>query len=140
MARYRPTVAAELPRGWFVKESLTLISPDGQANLIFSLEVIDENLDSHGYADAQATVLRNNFGAYREFAYGPSQVFGGRPGYYRQFEWTPEDGIPVTHIQQYFADNGRGYTATVTTPSSLFPAVESVLRDLLVSLTIESGS
>jgi hypothetical protein len=136
MTSFRPTLGADLPDGWQVKESITLLAPDGQANVIASSEPIDPDVDSHKYADSQAAMLRREFPGFSEYSSGPETVFGGRSGFERVFEWTPPDGVPVTQIQHYHASNGQGYTATATTPSRLFVAVESVLRNILHSVVI----
>ena len=64
-------------------------------------------------------------------------MLGGRQCYVREFEWKPQDGVPVTQIQLYYTEDGRGYTATATTPSSHFPTVAVELRQLLSGLTID---
>lgn len=126
-----------LPSDWFGKESLTLLSPDGQANVIASSEPLDPDIDTKEYADYQGELLRSEFPHYREHDYREIEVFGGgRRGYIRQFEWTPPDGVRVMQLQLYYAEPGRGFTATATTPSSNFPRVESELRQILSGLSI----
>lgn len=137
MGRFAPRLSAELPTGWFAKESMTILAPDGQANIIASSEPLDESIDTDRYAGVQGDLLRAEFPGYREVSFEPVAMLGGRQGYRRQFEWTPPEGLPVTQIQLYHAEPGRGFTATATTPSTVFPAVESVLREVLESLTID---
>ncbi len=136
MPEFRPLLSSDLPGGWFAKESITLVAPDAQANVIASSEPLDDGIDSHRYAEIQGDILRREFPAYREFSYGPVEMFGSEPAYRREFEWTPPDGVAVTQIQMYCAIRGRGYTATATTPSSVYLAVESTLRRILESLAI----
>jgi hypothetical protein len=140
MGRFAPRLSAELPTGWFAKESITLLAPDGQANIIASSEPLDESINTDRYAGVQGDLLRGEFPAYKEASFEPVDLFGGRRGYLRHFEWTPPDGVPVTQIQLYHAEKGRGFTATATTPSTVFPAVESVLRDVLASLVIDHNT
>jgi hypothetical protein len=66
------------------------------------------------------------------------EVFGGRHGFLRQFRWTPQDGPPVTQIQLYYVDEGRGFTATATTPSESFPDLELLLRQTLLGLRLNA--
>ena len=134
MSRFRPTISAPLPDGWFAKESLTLLAPDGQANVIASSEPLAEEIDTDTYASVQGDLLRTEFPGYDEFSFEETQVFGGRRGYVRRFEWLPPDGVAVTQIQLYFAESGRGYTATATTPSAEFSRYELELRDILDGL------
>ncbi len=136
MTNFYSTLTADLPDGWSGKESITLLAPDAQANVIASNESLDPSIDSHQYADIQAGLLRSEFPGYREFSFGKRTVFGARTGFERVFQWTPPDGVPVTQIQLYYASGSRGYTVTATTPSRLFPSVESVLRKILDSLAI----
>jgi hypothetical protein len=135
MPAFQCELTSVLPTGWFAKESITLLAPDGQANIIASSEPLDDSIDTHRYAEVQGDLLRKEFPAYQEFSYGQVPMFGST-GYRRQFEWTPPDGAAVTQIQLYYATRGRGYTATATTPSSVFPAVEAVLNMVLESLAI----
>lgn len=128
-----------MPEGWFVKEAITLLDPEGQANVIASTEPLDPNIDAQWYAEVQGDLLRRGFREYREFYFGPTRVFGGRQGYMRRFEWTPPeaDAVPVTQLQLYYAENGRGYTATATTPTSQIQRFELLLRQILGGLRIE---
>lgn len=137
MQRFKPQLTAPLPEGWFAKESITLLAPDGQANIIASSEPLDPSIDTDRYAEVQGELLRKEFPGYREFAYEPAQMLGGRRGFIRRFEWTPPDGVPVTQIQLYYAENGRGYTATATTPSTAFERFELQFRQLLGGLQLD---
>lgn len=138
--RFKPKLSATLPEGWFVKESITILAPDGQANVIASSEPLDPSINTKRYAEVQGELLSSEdegFPGYREFQFGPTEVLEGRKGYMRRFEWIPPDGDPVTQIQLYYVDNGRGYTATATTPSANVQDFELVLRQLLGELRIE---
>jgi hypothetical protein len=135
--RFKPQLTAPLPEGWFAKESITLLAPDGQANIIASSEPLDPSIDTDRYSEVQGELLRKEFPGYREFAYEPAQMLGGRRGFIRRFEWTPPDGVPVTQIQLYYAENGRGYTATATTPSTAFERFELQFRQLLGGLQLD---
>ena len=136
MERHRPTISALMPDDWFAKESITLMAPDGQANVIMSSEPLDSGIDTNQYAGVQGQLLRNEFPGYEEYAFESTEVFGGRRGYLRHFEWTPPDGVPVTQLQLYYAENGRGYTATATAASSSFAKAETELRQILEGLSI----
>jgi tetratricopeptide (TPR) repeat protein len=140
MRTFHPVLVGSLPGTWFAKESMTLLAPDGQANVIASSEPLDETIDTHHYAEVQGDLLRNEFPGYDERRFEKKTMFGGREGYIREFEWTPPDGVPVTQIQLYYTEAERGFTATATTPSSHFPAVELELRQLLDALIIDQSS
>lgn len=124
--------------GWFAKESVTVLAPDGQANVIASTEPLDPTIGSEDYARIQGDLLRTEFPRYVEHAFTPALVFGGRPGFVRRFSWTPPDGVSVTQIQLYHAQGGRGFTATATTPSTQFERHEPALRRILASLAYPS--
>lgn len=138
MQRFKPQITTPLPEGWFAKESITLLAPDGQANLIASSEPLDAGIDAQQYAEVQGDLLRQEFEGYREFRFEPTQLLGGRQCYLRHFEWSPPDGAPVTQIQLYYAEDGRGYTATATTPSAQFDRYAFRLRQILDGILIES--
>ena len=122
---------------------MTLLAPDGQANVIASSEPLDLSIDTQRYAEIVGEALRKEFAKpdhnYRELHFEPTLVFGGRQGYVRRFEWTPldADAQRVTQMQLYYAENGRGYTATATTPSSEIQGFELLLRQILGALRIE---
>ena len=50
MDRFRPTISALKPPEWFGKESITLLAPDGRANVIASSEPLAEEIDIDRYA------------------------------------------------------------------------------------------
>ncbi|MCB0880015.1 MAG: DcrB-related protein [Thermoleophilia bacterium] len=140
MQRFKPQLTAPLPEGWFAKESITLLAPDGQANVIASSEPLDPTIDTNQYAQVQGDLLRKEFPGYREFAFEPARMLGGKQGYIRRFEWTPPDGVAVTQIQLYYAEEGRGYTATATTPSTQFERFEMQFRQLLGGLALDQAA
>jgi tetratricopeptide (TPR) repeat protein len=140
MDYFRPNLVATLPSEWFAKESMTLLAPDGQANIIASGEPLDPSIDTEQYASVQGELLRKEFPEYDEQEFGPMVLFGDRHGYIRTFRWTPPDGVEVTQVQIYYAEGGRGYTATATAPSSEFGPRELLLREALGSLRIGEPS
>lgn len=114
-------------------------SRHGQANVIASSEPLDPTIDTDQYATVQGDLLRQEFPGYRNFSFGPAKMLGGKSGYIRRFEWTPPDGVAVTReeIQLYYAEEGRGYTATATTPSTQFERFDMQFRQLLGGLTLD---
>lgn len=126
--RFRPRLTLPHPEAWFAKESLTLIAPDGQANVIASGEPIPWDIDVASYADVQGGQLRAKFSRYLEHEFGPVVLANGLQGYRRRFEWTPPDGVPVTQIQVYYAEPGRGYSVTATTPTTQFDRFETIFQ------------
>jgi tetratricopeptide (TPR) repeat protein len=136
MPQFRAAVAAAVPNGWFAKESTTLLAPDGQANIIVSSEPLDPSIDTDRYASAQGELLEKEFPQFKQKRFERMTMLGGREGYIREFEWTPEDGAPVTQLQLYYAEEGRGYNATATTPSAGFAERELVLLEALQALRI----
>jgi hypothetical protein len=130
------TLAATNLPGWFHKESITLLAPDGQANVIASSEPLDPAITTTQYAMIQGDLLSREFPGYTEHTFESAWVFGITDGYIRDFSWTPPDGVQVRQMQCYAVRDGRGYTATATVPTSQFARFESELRRLLASLRI----
>jgi hypothetical protein len=122
-----------LPGDWDFKESITLLSPDGQANIIFSSEPVSSDFDSTRYAQIQGELLYEEFPEYIEQAFDPV-VFGGIEGWERRFEWKPADRDRVTQIQRYAVAAQRGYTATATVPAQSFSIHGELLQTLLAEL------
>lgn len=143
MERVKCQISALLPVGWYFKESITLLAPDGRANVIASAEPLDPTIDLKQYAGVQGELLEKEFPGYRELAYEDMNVFGGRGGKLRRFEWHPppsrSDGEtePVTQLQLYYVENGRGYTATATAPSTDFGRYQLQLAEILETLLLE---
>ena len=138
MRRFLGEISAPVPEGWFAKGSITLLSPDRQANVIASSEPLDPSIDTTRYADVQGELLTKEFPGYVQHDYRQLELFGGRTGYLRAFEWRPPDGEPVTQLQMYHASGGRGFTATATTPSAQFAEKEFLLRQIMNDLVIET--
>jgi hypothetical protein len=136
MEAFQSPLSASIPDGWLVEESITLSSPDGTANVIVSDRPLDAPMTAHAYAEAHSDLLAD-FPEYQELEFVETQVFGGRTGYLRHFEWTPEGSERVTQIQLYYTENGRAYTATATTTTASFEELEPQLRQVLGELRIE---
>ena len=136
VSTYETELLATLPRSWQVKESVTLLAPDGQANVIASIEPLDEGIALEQYAGIQGDLLQKEFPGFREHAYGEVIALGGRSGMMREFTWAPPDGVEVSQIQLYYVEDGRGYTATATTPASQFPARRVELRQILLAVRL----
>lgn len=133
---FTPTLRASLPADWLAKESITLLAPDGQANVIASSEPLAPDVDLHRYAGAQGELLRTEFPGFVENTFEEMTVFRDRAGYLRRFEWSPPEGERVTQLQLYYVEDARGYTATATSPTATFREYEPDLLEILLSLTI----
>ena len=79
---------------------MTVLSPDGQANVIVSSESLDPSIDTTEYATKQVGDLAREFPGYRQIAFTPARLLGIRQGYLCRYEWQPPTGPPVTQLQQ----------------------------------------
>jgi hypothetical protein len=130
-------IQAPRPAEWFFKESITVIAPHGEANVIISGEPLSPHISVDRYAEVQGELLAAEFPGYHQDSFEPSVVFGHHLGYLRQFSWRPPDGVPVTQLQCYAVQESRGYTGTATTPTTGFGRHEDVLRWVLASASID---
>lgn len=105
--------------------------------MIFSSEPVDPEIDSAGYAELQKENLSQEFPGYRQIAWEPMRMLGGREGRLNRFEWQPTDGPRVTQIQIYYVEGERGYTATATAYAEDFPHQSRVLTEILDRLRID---
>jgi hypothetical protein len=133
-------LAVVVPTDWLAKESVTVLHPDGIANVIVSTEPLDDSVpDAETYATQQGNILHVEFDGYHELAFHEILV-PGLPGraFFRDFTWLPEGSAPIRQLQIYAVDlsSGRGVTATATTPWVEFPALQSTLMDLLLGVTL----
>jgi tetratricopeptide (TPR) repeat protein len=138
MRPFAPSLRGALPDEWLLKESVTLLAPDGRANVIVSSEPLDPSIDTADYADLQGRLLRAEFPGFTEHEVSETPVLGGAFGVRRLLSWTPPDADPVTQIQVYLVRGGRGYTATATASTEDFHAVELQLRQVLDALVADA--
>jgi tetratricopeptide (TPR) repeat protein len=131
MERFTSEVSAPLPDSWITQETFTLSHPERKANVIVTVEPTDM-LDSEEYAASHGELLRQQFNKYEEIEFTSVEWLDGRSAYRRQFRWEPEDSVPVTQIQLYFAEYGQAYIATATTTTADF---EQLKHDLMLVLT-----
>lgn len=138
MERFAGRLRVPLPEGWRGKESLTLLAPDGRANIIASLEPIPLDFDSRRYAEAIGEQMTpEGFPGLRILRFEPTPLMGNRTdGYLRVFEWDPpEEPHSVIQLQIYHAANGTGLTATATTPDVDYDRYEVQLLTVLAGIT-----
>jgi hypothetical protein len=129
---FQGSIEVVLPAGWYAKESFTILAPDGQANVILSSEPLDEAIDVQRYADVQGDLLEKEFPHFRGVGVGEMVLSGGISGRWRQFGWTPPDGLRVTQLQIYAVPfPGRGYTATATSPDGSWDRYAELLRSIV---------
>lgn len=132
--RVGDSLSAPLLNNWLFKESITLLEPNGAANVIFSSENLAENIDSRSYAETQEKLLRDEFPEFSQIDFEPMTIFGNHEGFMRRFEWTPPDGKRVTQLQLYAVINGRGYTATATALAKDFSEHELQIVEIVEGL------
>lgn len=140
--RTRSSVSLEIPEGWYVKESYTVLAPDGQANVIVSSEPLDPGVEARQYAEVQGSLLRGEFPGYEEDGdVEPFSIHGlSGPAFLRRFRWQPEDGVAVRQVQVYGVRSGRGFTATATAPLTSFSSYAAVLSAVLATLTVDEAA
>ena len=137
MTWFQGSIAAALPDGWYAKESLTVLAPDGQANVILSSEPLDASIDARRYAEVQGELLAREFPRYTEIGRGDTALTGGIPAGWRQFRWSPPDGLPVTQLQLYAVPvPGRGYTATATSSDAHWAGYAELLRFIVFQVVL----
>lgn len=132
----RPRLAGEVAADWLTKESLTFLAPDGRANVIASSEPLSAAVDATRYAEVQGDQLRREFPAYRELSFERAVVFGDLLGWVRVFTWVPPEGVPITQVQAYAAEQGRGFTATATTTSTAYASLRDELWAVVTSVRL----
>lgn len=134
-----PQIIATARRDWSYKEQVTLLAPDGGANVIVSSEPLSEDVGLEQYAGIQGELLNSEFDEYVELTFEPIEAFGTE-GYLRVFEWAPPDGIPVSQMQIYAVKDGRGFTATATTTVERYGDFDREFRAVLTNLRLRGCS
>lgn len=133
-------LAADIPPSWSYKESLTLLAPEWQANIIFSSEPLTKEFTSKEYAEEQQEVLRREFPGWEPRGDLKSHSIAGLDeiGWIRDFTWEPPDRPRVRQVQIYGVQGSRGWTATATAEADAFLEREAELLDALERLSAVS--
>ena len=134
------SISINLPDEWFYKESFTLLAPDGRANVILSSEPLEASITTLEFSTIQGDLLETEFPGYEpSIDQEDFPLASGDVAMIRQFNWTPEDGSPVTQAQIYFVADGRGLTATATATAEHFVAVRETLFGILQSIFVNGA-
>jgi len=139
MTRFTPRLSLPLPDGWRAREEITLVAPDGQANIVASSESVSADLTTREYAEAAGTTLASNqLPGFQEISFEPSELSDGREGWLRRFTWDPPDAPNVTQSQLYYVEGERGYTATATSVAGEAARYDLQLSQLLSGLLVRT--
>ena len=136
-----PRIDLDVPKDWQFKEQITVVhdpsATDGlNVNVIASSEQLGPGLETDAYVDSMTSKLQSEFPAFRQLQLERMNVFGGRPGWLRRFEWEPEPGLSITQLQAYYTEGERAYTATATAETKDFEQCQRDLIDVLMSLEL----
>lgn len=141
-----PSIAVHIPAGWSFKESMTILSPSREANVIFSSESLDRSVSAKEYTLRQYDTLANEFPGFVSLGVESFSIQGLTGEVFRHdFRWQPGDEDdtptkPVRQIQIYAVRPGRGYTATATTTNDHIDEFGPVLVGILSSLIIREAA
>jgi hypothetical protein len=80
MKTVRTRLGAVIPDDWYWKESLTILAPEGKANIILSSEPLDDAIDLDRYTRVQGELLVEEFPGYRPIALEPMRMMGKGKG------------------------------------------------------------
>jgi hypothetical protein len=107
--------------------------------VIVSIEPVPVGTTSQEYADAIGEQFREEeFAEFDELAVTETELTDGGSAILRRFSWRPSESAPVTQMQLYRVDGARGLTATATTSSASFSAIELELEQVLLSVAVGS--
>ncbi len=130
MTRFESDAISPVPPEWTARETLTLIAPDGRANVTASSEPVSPDTTPEEFAVAiGASLAGGECPGYSEVSFGPTSTIGGEPAWLRTFNWDPPDADPVTQVQPYFTRRGRGYTLTATSAVDDHQRYEQMLTE-----------
>jgi hypothetical protein len=138
-----PAIAVCMPPGWSLRESLTVTSPGGDANVIFSSERLQPPISAWDYMINGYDLLASEFSGFVSRGFEQFSIEGVTGEVYRHvFEWEPpeEGSRPVVQMQLYAVRQARGFTATATTTADRIDELGSVLVGILSSLIISEES
>lgn len=130
MRRFRPVLTGIAPDGWFARESIHL-SDGGGGSVVAAVEFIAPGTTLERYAQEYGEILSRELPGFAELDLSETTLASGAPGLMRRFRWTPEAGEPVTQLQLYALEGGKGVVATATAPADSFAELEPMLHELL---------
>ena len=135
-------LSCEVPSDWYVKESLTLLAPDGSVNVIVSSEPLDLDgaIDSQAYATEQGRLLEIGCPGYQELEYQAVSWPSGCSAWFRRYRWCPLSADPVEQLQIYWVDRGRGYTGTATGSIASIGQADNTVMSILRSVRAARSS
>jgi len=141
MTRFESELTLPLPPDWVARDTLTLVSPDGRANVTASSEPVDPDTTTEQFATSiGASLADGQFPGYHEISSGPTDTVDGEPAWLRRFDWSPPDSERVSQLQLYFARGGRVYTLTATSTADDNRMFEQMLTEMLRSVVLRSPS
>jgi hypothetical protein len=133
-----PLISFRYPKGWAMKESVTLLAPDALCNVIASTDLLPLEMTAEEYAFDQGKTLIAEFPFFEERPLHVVEVDGlASHAYLREFTWVPRDSGKVRQLQLYGVSSGIGITATATCLDADTPAVFDRMLDVLLTLTVD---
>lgn len=133
--------ALHVPPGWETREEISLLAPNGRANVLASSVPLEKPLTTEEYASLHSEQMPIEFRGYKEASFEPAQLLGDKSCWVRDFKWDPPDTAgSVRQLQVYHSDGKRGYTATVTALVADFLEQEAELLQVLRGLRIASAT
>ena len=135
MRRFRPTLTAAAPEGWLARESIQLSNGAG-ASVVATVDFVPPDTTPELLAQEYSEIMSRGLPGFVDVDLASITLASGAPGLLRRFRWTPEEGGPVTQLQLYAVEEGRGVVATAAAPADSFSELEPMLHELLRSLEL----
>jgi hypothetical protein len=134
--RFFSAISIVRPDGWVASDSLELIAPDRRVHLRVSSEdlAVEDTLED--YVRRYASLMADRLPGYAAEHEKAAKLFGGRDAVVCRYTWSPRDRPPITQVQAYCLEGGRGFVATVTMPQAFFAELEDVAMRLLGSIAL----
>ena len=139
MRRFRPALTAAAPDGWLARESIRLSNGAG-ASVVATVDFFPRDTTPEALAQEYREILSHGLAGFVDVDLTQITLASGTPGLLRRFRWTPEEGGPVTQLQLYAVEEGRGLVATAAAPADSFAGLEPMLHELLRGLELPRAS
>jgi DcrB len=140
VGRFRATLTAPVPKGWFVRESLELVSPPQNVYAVASVGTVEPETGVEDFAERHRAALSDRLPGYEELGTETVHLAGGPAAILRSFRWTPEEGGALAELHLYAVSGRRGLLARACSPADRFAEVESQLRALLTGIGVGTPS
>lgn len=139
LKEFRRLLVNHLPTGWKMVPDpfgITLASSADEAHVYGESIPLPPGMKVGEYARQYDQDFKENYPRFRQYAFGPVALLGGRRGYVRRYGAEGDKGYE-TSIDLYYVEDGRGYVFVATANAERWPLFQRDFRKLFRTLRVK---